>query len=1309
MEKLNYQYFNTKKSLYYVLYDYLIINKILIPGIDPSEFSKNKLKRIIESGIVLVNNIVNNHPTFKLSDSDIIQIPSYRIEFKCVENITYANEEVSTSQEKEEVIITAKKEEVIITTKKEDLSKPLKNEDTPKNKLDDDLLSYIKKNLSIERIDDLDKKDPKRVLFHIIEIFQNYGFDSIKTSKYSYKLTDSVKKIFHASAMVKELQLSNKITPFPNKIISSLIRVKIENEEELNKLVEELLEGLYNSNLYKFLQNYNRLTSLASYKYLIEPQLNNIVTSSIAIENLIKPIQDAKKIDELDSKFNHYESNSEIYIKYLSLLDDTEVLQNDIFKPIATYLFGLLKEACETNDIKSASLEILASNRKYNFTNKKISEYDILLVVKNLGEGLARDVKILPDSCCFQFDIYSLGILNPNESRDIIVNTKVLRTEDFSSNLKINCEWLDMSNETVKISSEILLQSQTSDVPWSELEKRKPYSIQEIEDKNKLYGRDEILNELENNILSDNIESYKIWGQKRVGKSSIVRTLKTLFKDNQYTIVVWRSIAGLKNTNPELTLNSLGESLVSEIVNEINIKLRNSRDWDRLRDINVPDFHGSLFPLENYINKLKQIEPNLKFIFIIDEFDRINEEFFLPGDLGDTLSLNIGKGLNVHKYVGFILVGSENMQLLDRQAINYNNYKEYEVDTFNKESEYESFKNIIIGPVSPDITYSDESIEKIFTSTNGNPYFANLICDYIFKIILKNQDSEVDVNTASKAIDIITNSSQKSHFEHFWNDGIAEETSIKKERKVDIRRRILISYSNTYYKFKDFPNRQNILKNFNYPKEYTIENYEIENTIKEFFNRNIFIENKKLKIRILPNLFEEWLCGPGRTLMIEGISDIEALHRESEKEQEYELKPDEINRINDNFIFKGEKITYEKIQNYFNQFGGPFSQRRIFNIIDSITYTSKEEISDFFRREQKNIFRKKSIELKEGKKTVYRENIEIYTFPDTYHENIEIVETFKLFSRIRKNKILKDTIRNKDSWKQKNADDIIIFESVIADYSEIKEYLDLFLDSDLIKEKIPIKLVVLLITSKAKTDIIKATSVLTNFKLIQFKEIEDSRIKPFIDNTDIFETSEESGYVFSEVKKHFSYFNKESLNVLFETHCPQKSLPILWCKSNNFDPLFHNQYGNIPENKNQNGENLRLKLADANNELSQNLNSFIVNYLKKLANSDDESKWFRVELIPKSVLKSVSEKHIADDQKDPIETYFDFLDYKKIIEMHHPLIDALKRKSEGLKWLEKCNELRRIPAHPEKPPPTSEQYNYFLEVVEEIIAKMKNI
>ncbi len=1181
--------------------------------------------------------------------------------------------------------------------------------DLKQNEVSNDFDKYIDLVLTefnIHNLSELKFIDKKPFCSYIVSYFSNHAYESINISDSIFfenillELEYLYKDHFKESRDLK--------IPRRKELIEILVMHHTNCLKDLSGVISNLTNGFFNNSLYKFLQEYTKIHNQPGFQHIIAPLLLSSIYSRTTIESLVKPIFEAQGKSEIYEKYIHFENCKHIYTSYQNILDINNEIHKRIYKNISDFLFTLLKNECDTAEAKPANIEIYSSSRKYNFNNPDRDTYDLFIKIKNTGEGLARDISLQPINDTFKFDFYNAGILKPGEFREIDVSAKINKVA-INYELKLKCSWVDVTETVQEIEVEIKFESQNTNVPWEELERKKPYTILEIEDREKLYGRDEILKELELNILSDKIESYKIWGQKRVGKSSIVKTLRTLFSNNENIIVVWRPISGLKNTDPELTHNALGEALCTEIIDEITKKVDDSNKIEQFKSVEVPTFDGSFHPLETYIKKLKRINDSLKFVFILDEFDRINEEFFLPGNLGDTFSLNIGKGLNSLNYVGFILVGSENMHLLDRQEMNYNSFQGKEVDTFEKKSEYDSFKNIIIGPVYPHISFTEDAIEKIYNSTNGNPYFANLICSNIFKICLKLKDNEVDALNVDKAIKMIVESSQKSHFEHFWSDGITEDSNVKKERKVDIRRRLLVSYSFTYFQTKEFPNREEIIKNFKKPIEFHVEQYEIENTINEYFNRKIFYDINGM-IRIKPALFEQWLCGPGRTLMIEGISDLEALQREKQLEVEHSIKKDELERICDTIAFKGQKLKKAELVSYLNQFGGPFEQRRIFKLLDSIYYLTKNEINEFIRKEQKNIFRKGDMVIKTGVQTPRRENVEVYTFSDTLKENIEIVESFKLLTLIRSTKTLKDLNSNKDAWRHSGALDIIIFESIVDDFVNIQTELLGFFDESLHSEKIEVKLVVLVITTKAKADLIKATSSLHNFKLIHFKEVEESKIKPFIDTTEVFENIVESKRTFAEVRKHFNETSKESLNLLFETHCPGKSIPIFWNKKIQFKPLFPNPDGVFyKEVKVEDREQYRDRVYIANKEFIQKINPFLISYVKAKAEKERKEDWFVVDYVPKSVMDKVFQKWLEEGTSKPKESYFDLIHYKDIIKKNSELMPLFQIKEgggDGLNWIDKLNELRRDPAHPEKPPPTLEQAEYFEEKKEEILERI---
>lgn len=1306
MEK---QEFNKRDFIYDLIFNFIIKNNLKIMNTEPHSLSKRMVKTLIDNRGVLLNQKELDSYEVRVMNQDTVEIPKFKISFVCEKNEKYSDTEHVKKRglnkffnEFEKTNSDLKEEELVEESQVISISTM---------EVDTYISNYLKEKLNVSAVSEIPENDFKKAFSLIINLFQLLDFDSIRKSIFSYELTDFIKNRLHDSHIIKELDISKSQLNFDGKLVRVLILGKAERENNLSQMNDNLLNGSYDKSLFKYLQDYRKIYLSDSFQYLINPLINNKLSSALAIENLLKPVNKSVTVEGIEPKFHHYEDSKPVFVSYFQLLKESDDYSNRFFHPVAEYLFKLLKENCNTAIEKSAHLIVEPTNRKYNFTNADRLEQEIILVVSNEGEGLAKSVLISSASNSFHFPQINIGILKPNEKREVSVVAIVRFDSDFKPELLIQYHWEEVSGKQNTSNCEIEFQIQKADVPWEDLKKQNPYSNSIIDNAEKLFGRKEILQELKANILSDNIESYKLWGQKRVGKSSIVKTLKSILEEEEKVIIVYRSLGGLKNTDAVITLNSLGESLCTEVYEEIDRKIKDPSVRERLRAIVVPQFNGSLYPLETYIKQLKRIDVALKFIFILDEFDRINEEFFLPGNLGETLSLSIGKGLNENRYIGFILVGSENMHLLDRHGINYNSFQEKEVDTFHKQREYKSFVQIIKGPVTPHLNYSDEAIERIFFASNGNPYFANLICANVFKNAYKFKDNEIDSHAVVEALSLIINSSQKSHFEHYWSDGITEESNIKKERKADIRRRILVSFSMASNpSVNSYPSKSDIERNFKRPieTEYEIEKYEIENTITEFVNRKIFVEGEFNQIRILPNIFESWLCGKGKTLMIEGVSDLEALQREIDLEKELALKSDELNRLSENYHFKEKKIAPEKFAQFFNQFGSASKQRRVFKLIDSIFFISKEEIFDFYRKEIRNIFTKTEIFLKEKAKTIYREDIELYTFQKYFSENVSLIESFKVLNHIRAQKLLKSIQEDSQAWKRSKADEIIIIEPIIESYSDIQKELSLLLNDEIKIAQVSIRIVSFVITTKAKADLISATSSFSNLKLVSLMEVEETKIKPFIQGTEIFENIEEANQAFYEVRNHFPNTSKDVLLILFEDYCPSKSCPVLWFKSSQFNPIFYNEHGILEQSESNETilEQRRLKLYHANVQFSQGINKFIIEHLKKKAVQQNLDNWFHVSLIPKSVMSSIYQKSLADNQKDPIETYFDFADYKRIIEFNNELVPYFKDASDGLMWLEKLNELRRLPSHPEKPIITEKNVDDFEKMKNKILPKL---
>lgn len=113
--------------------------------------------------------------------------------------------------------------------------------------------------------------------------------------------------------------------------------------------------------------------------------------------------------------------------------------------------------------------------------------------------------------------------------------------------------------------------------------------------------------------------------------------------------------------------------------------------------------------------------------------------------------------------------------------------------------------------------------------------------------------------------------------------------------------------------------------------------------------------------------------------------------------------------------------------------------------------------------------------------------------------------------------------------------------------------------------------------------------------------------------------------------------------------------------------------------------------------------------------------YFNKDVVDKKIMTCAFEKSLDDDEEDrlPLENYLDFIEYKKIAEnkLHWALFEPLfdipepgeKGYSKNVRWMERVNELRKIPAQAtEKRNYKAEDFEYIDFVYDEFMQRLEN-
>lgn len=750
------------------------------------------------------------------------------------------------------------------------------------------------------------------------------------------------------------IQLFNEVfqnTIYPRENIND----KTPSHEKLPSLVKYLnrietiniqIASLTKLNIFK--QTFYKLVN-GEYKNIITPFLDqniyiNIEQTFITIEDYIKePSEDSYSI--VVSHLN----------EIISTLQKAHTEYNDKF------LLNPLMKICqliETNFKKTpASMQsklVISSNEKnYPLLSPIGESFKFLVQLKNIEKGKAFNTNIklvnISDNVYIEDCEQFVGKIEGNQIVNIDFDAKILKHEE-SFKIRVEVNWENYNKSKSFESKELILHKQRIDIDWKELENKSAYSIHAIEKEDQLIGRSDILNDLYKGLIN-NLDSYYIHGQKRVGKTSIANTIKAKLSKRDDFIVSYNLPSG---TSLISAIQELGTNICKDIKRQFR---------QELKDIVLPVFIDNISPLEDFLDDVIYELGEKKFVFIIDEFDELSSGLYDRNDLSTAFFLSIRKFTSHPRLkCSFLLVGGERISFLmsiHGQYLNF--FKEHRVDYFDKEH-FNQFKELVKKPVENYLDISDKAIELIYNETSGNPYFTNFICKEMLNTSIEKRDNHITDKEMSEAIEKAIKQAPTHIFIHFWDDGI-RELNIRKEEITYKRRNILITLSSLMNLNKELKQTyiiDELVSEFN--------RNEIIRLLKEFVDRKILIEKDRIySFRI--NFFKDWLKIYASERILMTLTNEQEIQRYAKEESDAKIDAKEIKDFikSKNIIYNGVPLTTDDVRSWLEQFGDNLKQRLIFKILENITYYRTSNIKDKMKLIFESI-KKERIIASEGRK-----------------------------------------------------------------------------------------------------------------------------------------------------------------------------------------------------------------------------------------------------------------------------------------------------------------------------------------------------
>lgn len=567
---------------------------------------------------------------------------------------------------------------------------------------------------------------------------------------------------------------------------------------------------------------------------------------------------------------------------------------------------------------------------------EKERELQLIIPLKNIGPGMATDVKITITSDTESIYVPSnpiyLGNVNPGEFSVVTEAIVISPVPDFSG--VIHVSWGEIG--TVVRHEEMLgfaVNSQTSDIDWQAKTYWAPYST-DVAEGDDFVGRAERIRHTASKVLRSPMEPFYITGQKRVGKTSLVKAAaefaaseeKALGIETKY--ILWGAVA---HADPKESMKALGETIEEFILDSFPA------------DYHYPkgNYDGSLAHLVKLANYAEKVMIGKKYLIVIDEFDEIHQDLYLSGNLAETLFANI-RAISRCKNICISLVGGENMPfIMDRQGQKLNNFSRINLSYYSRATDWEDFCLLVRSPTEGVLTWHDEAISEIFNASNGNPYFAKIICAQATRGAVAERDADISSREVLQALESEVSLLGANFFSHMWRDGISKPLG-EQEPEILLRMRVLVAIARCVR--RGLPcTPANIVE---HRSSTTLSGTEIMAVLNDFVRREVLIERNGEYSIVLP-IFRMWLADVGVSQLVSDSMSEELANAALAEENAATVKSEEVVAlVKDWPTYRGRRVGTDEVRAWLSQVTSAKDQRILFKLLQRTRFFSEAQVRE---------------------------------------------------------------------------------------------------------------------------------------------------------------------------------------------------------------------------------------------------------------------------------------------------------------------------------------------------------------------------
>ena len=434
--------------------------------------------------------------------------------------------------------------------------------------------------------------------------------------------------------------------------------------------------------------------------------------------------------------------------------DEHHRLQRIVLEPVATHMSRLVEEGTQASDeMMKPSLQIVGGTFKLDLDRGDQQDVVFPARVVNDGDGTAHGVGVRltcsPGKAALSASEPSSPFDLPPRTERLIRLRLSLAPGEGMLELRTILECETANGTRLEFEQDLEFEQQRTQPDWDVLLRNPPYAINPIREKKNLYGRDSVLAELELHVSNET--STFLWGQKRVGKTSVLQVLASKLNERGDIACIVLRMGELTSLHE----GQLGHTVAKRLTNTVGVQ----------RDIPKEDeFRAGMGRLVPYVEELAH-ETDRKMLIIIDEFDDLNAAFYL-GERGKQFV----KALRSLSEVGltFMFVGSERMNsIYHSHSADLNKWVNSSLDRIEVDADCEA---LVIEPVAGKIEYEPDAVKRIVEYCRGNPFYMHLVAGKVFQRCAQERRTFVGTSDFDYVRRSLVRELGPTNFAHFWED-----------------------------------------------------------------------------------------------------------------------------------------------------------------------------------------------------------------------------------------------------------------------------------------------------------------------------------------------------------------------------------------------------------------------------------------------------------------------------------------------------------------------------------------------------------